>query len=64
MDILDDVVVVLRVVLDYLGIDIEDVVISTFEILKNGKSSLWHPTQNRIIYPNREDSENPNPSSN
>jgi hypothetical protein len=59
MDILDDVVVVLRVVLDYLGIDIEDVVISTFEILENGKSS-----QNRIIYPNREDSENPNPSSN
>jgi hypothetical protein len=59
MDILDDVVVVLRVVLDYLGIDIEDVVISTFEILENGKSS-----QNRIIYPNREDSENPNPPSN
>jgi hypothetical protein len=59
MDILDDVVVILRVVLDYLGIDIEDVVISTFEILENGKSS-----QNRIIYPNREDSENPNPSSN
>jgi hypothetical protein len=29
----------LRVVLDYLGIDIEDVVISTFEILENGKSS-------------------------
>jgi hypothetical protein len=35
------------------------VVISTFEILENGKSS-----QNWIIYPNREDSENPNPSSN
>lgn len=32
MDILDDVVVVLRVVLDYLGIDMEDVVISPFEI--------------------------------
>ena len=59
MDILDDVVVVLRVVLDYLGIDIEDVVISTFEILENGKSS-----QNSIIYLNCDDSENPNPPSN